>query len=166
MAHVSRASTARLWHFPALVAVTILPASKCGLDPVDQPEVDDRGSIAALETEAWQQRPEQLGRLGGPPKADSGSLLDPILYGRPDPTARAEGFGSSGRSRADAEAAFGEVVDARPLYAAAWSERGRFHVLRLGPGESRHRLRPGSASKGPRSEELLADVVASDKVLN
>ena len=72
-------SAARLWHFPALVADDF-PRIKVWVETMTSLEVDDRGSIAALETEAWQQRPEQLGRLGRPPKADSGWLLesDPV----------------------------------------------------------------------------------------
>ena len=96
--------------------------------------VDDEGSIYAIEAGDWQEKHERLRQLGGPPKTEFGWLLDPILYG-PDPAARARAWTERNRW-ADAEAAYTEVVRARPLRSTAWLERGRFYSTRSEPRES------------------------------
>jgi WD40 repeat protein len=120
-------STARLWHVPALIDDD-LPRIEAWVETFTALEVDDQGNIVALDSPSREGRRELLRELGGPPRADSNWLFDPILYG-PDPTARARAWIERGQwSRA--EAAFDEAVRARPLRPSVWAERGRFHMTR------------------------------------
>ncbi len=171
-------STARLWHLPAPMDDDF-PRIKVWVETTTGLVVDDEGKITTLGTEAWQVRSEQLRQLGGPPKSDSRWLFDPILYG-PDPTARARAWVER-KCWVEAEAAFAEVIRARPLRAAVWAERGRFYAMRLEPAKAAADFaralvlgdRPSwalrsmmhSVTEG-RDPILLADLVADAKILD
>jgi tetratricopeptide (TPR) repeat protein len=90
-----------------------------------------RGTIQALDNAAWRKRWEQLEKQGGPPETEGGPRLDPILFGT-DPIARGRVLVERGRW-AEAEAAFDEVVRARPYNASSWAARGRFRIARGEP---------------------------------
>jgi len=87
-----------------------------------------QGTIQALDNEAWRKRREQLEQRGGPPITGGGPRLDPILFGT-DPIARGRVLIERGRWD-EAEAAFDEVVRARPYNASSWTARGIFHITR------------------------------------
>jgi tetratricopeptide (TPR) repeat protein len=116
----SRDETARLWETPARLPDDV-PRLAAWVQTLTGLELDEQGVVHALDSAAWRQRRELLSRLGGPPPADTGLLLDPILFG-PDPTARARAWVKRERW-VEAEAAFDEAVRARPLNSAVWEER-------------------------------------------
>jgi tetratricopeptide (TPR) repeat protein len=91
----------------------------------------EHGRIQPLDTAAWQERRRQLERRGGAPETAGGPKLDPIPFGT-DPIARARVLIERGQWD-EAEAAFDEVVRARPYNAASWSVRGAFRVARGQP---------------------------------
>jgi tetratricopeptide (TPR) repeat protein len=72
-----------------------------------------------------------LEQLGGPPETGDGPGLDPILFGT-DPIARGRVLIERGRWD-EAEAAFDEVVRARPYNASSWIERAGFQISRGQP---------------------------------
>jgi len=163
MSHGFRSpSTARLWHLPARVDDDF-PRIKLWVETVTGLAVDDEGNISALETEAWQERRERLRQLGGSPKTDSGWLFDPILYG-PDPTARARAW-MERKCWVEAEAAFAAVIHARPLTSSVWIKRAQFYVMRSQPEKAADDFLK-ALSLRDRDTDLLADIVASDKVLD
>ena len=87
-----------------------------------------KGTIQVLDNAAWRERRERLEQLGGPPEPGGGPRLDPIPFGI-DPMAR--GRVLMQREQWDeAEAAFDEVVRARPYNASSWIGRSRFHIAR------------------------------------
>ena len=90
-----------------------------------------QGTIQVLDNAAWRERREQLEQRGGPPETGGGPRLDPILFGT-DPMARGRVLMERGRWD-EAEAAFDEVVRARPYNASSWIARGRFHIARGQP---------------------------------
>jgi tetratricopeptide (TPR) repeat protein len=90
-----------------------------------------QGTIQVLDNEGWRKRREQLEERGGSPENTNGPRLDPILYG-PDPRARGRGLMERGQWE-DAEAAFNELVRARPYNASTWIELSRFHITRGQP---------------------------------
>ncbi len=155
-------STAQLRHLPALVDDD-LPRIKTWVETITGEAVDDEGSIHAVETAAWQERRVRLRQLGGPPKTDSRWLFDPILYG-PDPTARARAW-SERKCWAEAEAAFTEVIRARPFRAMAWVERGRFYAVRSEPEKAAADFAQ-ALELGDRDPKLLSDIVASSTVFD
>jgi WD40 repeat protein/tetratricopeptide (TPR) repeat protein len=89
------------------------------------------GTIQVLDNAAWRERREQLEKRGGPPETQGGPRLDPILFGT-DPIARGRLLIDQGRWD-EAEAAFDEVVCARPYNASSWFARGRFRIARGDP---------------------------------
>jgi hypothetical protein len=94
-------------------------------------ELDEHGDSRPIDHAAWQQRREELRRLGGPPPADRDPSIDPILYG-PDPLARARAWMDRKRWP-EAESEFDEVVKVWPEVGSFWAERGRFyHRLTIG----------------------------------
>ncbi len=151
-------STAQLWRLPSLVDDD-LPRIKVWVETMTGLGVDDKGNINALETEVWQERGERLRQLGGPPKTDSGWLFDSILYG-PDPTARARAW-MERKCWDEAEAAFSDVIRARPLRASAWTERGRFYIERSETEKAAADFVQALAL-GDLDSKLQADIVASD----
>jgi tetratricopeptide (TPR) repeat protein len=106
-----------------------------------------RGSIHILDNAAWRASRARLERLGGQPETVPRRQLDPIAYG-PDPTARARTW-IERKCWPEAEAAFDEVIRARPLSISLWAERGRFHVMRSRFGKA--------AEDFARAEELDPD---------
>lgn len=62
---------ARLWHLPRPV-VDDLPRVALWVQTLTGLEVDDKGKIQALDTDAWKQRRDRLRELGGPPESDPG----------------------------------------------------------------------------------------------
>jgi eukaryotic-like serine/threonine-protein kinase len=87
-----------------------------------------KGTIRVLDNAAWRERREHLEQRGGPPETGGGPRLDPILFGI-DPMAR--GRVLMQRERWDeAEAAFDEVVRARPYNVSSWMVRSGFHINR------------------------------------
>ena len=90
-----------------------------------------QGTIQVLDNTAWRERREQLEQRGGPPETGGGPRLDPILFGT-DPMARGRVLIERGRWD-EAEAAFDEVVRARPYNASSWIARGGFHIARGQP---------------------------------
>ena len=91
-----------------------------------------QGTIQVLDNAAWRERREQLEQRGGPPETGGGPRLDPILFGT-DPIARGRVLIERGRWD-EAEAAFDEVVRARPYNASSWIALAvRFRVARGQP---------------------------------
>ncbi len=87
-----------------------------------------KGTIQVLDNAAWLERRDRLEQLGGPLQPENGPRLDPIPFGI-DPMAR--GRVLMQREQWDeAEAAFDEVVRARPYNASSWIGRSRFHIAR------------------------------------
>jgi WD40 repeat protein/serine/threonine protein kinase/tetratricopeptide (TPR) repeat protein len=87
-----------------------------------------QGAIQVLGNAAWRERRQRLEQLGGEPEPPSDRRLDPIPFGT-DPKAR--GVALMARKQWDAaEAAFSEVVRARPYNASSWLARGQFYLNR------------------------------------
>jgi hypothetical protein len=101
----------RVWHVPAQVDDD-LPRVQAWVETITGLQVDGQGIVRSLDPRAWRARWEQLRELGGPPKMDSGWLVDPVLYGA-EPTARAQQFIRRERW-SEAEMAFNEAIAARP----------------------------------------------------
>ena len=124
--------TARLWTVSELP--DDLPRVADWAEVVTGLELDEQGSVHALDNAAWRQRRERLDREGGPPEMGRRWRLDPILFG-PEPTARARAWIERQRW-AEAEAAFDEAVLARPFDADVVLERARFHAARSRPDKA------------------------------
>jgi WD40 repeat protein/tetratricopeptide (TPR) repeat protein len=125
--------TARLWDAPAPLPDD-LPRLSARVETLTGLELDEQGVIRVLDTTQWTARRQRLSELGGPPDTGRGHWLDPILFG-PEPTVRARSLIELGRW-GDAEAAFAEVVDARPDVASVWLERGRYYLTRSQPAKA------------------------------
>jgi tetratricopeptide (TPR) repeat protein len=93
-----------------------------------------QGLIQVLDNASWRERRERLDQQGGPPESGNAERVDPILLGT-NPLARGRVLIERGRWR-EAEAAFDDVVRARPYNASSWIERGRFHIARGQPGRA------------------------------
>jgi WD40 repeat protein/tetratricopeptide (TPR) repeat protein len=155
-------STARLWHLPPIVDDD-LSRIKLWVETMTGLAVDAKGSLQALEPQVWQDRQDQLRRAGGPPKAASRWLFDPILYG-PDPTARARGW-MERKCWPEAEAAFADVIRARPMRSSVWIERGRFYIMRSEPEKAASDF-VQALLLGDFDFKLIDDMVASDEMLD
>ena len=119
-----------------------------------------QGTIQVLDNAAWRERREQLEQRGGPPETGGGPRLDPILFGT-DPIARGRVLIERGRWD-EAEAAFDEVVRARPYNASSWIDRGGFHISPRPARESHRRLRRGDpAPAGESPTSPLSGLVAA-----
>ena len=164
----------RLWHLPALMNDDF-PRIKVWLETTTGLTVDDEGNVTPLGVEAWQERRERLRQLGGPPPTDSGWLFDPIIYGL-DPTARARAWRER-KCWVEAEAAFAEVIRARPLRATTWTERAHFCAARSEPEKAgadfaqalflgNRPVSPGFSIMEDREPMLIADLVADAKILD
>ncbi len=160
---VARGSgSARLWYLPSLIEDD-LPRTKLWVECRTGFAVDDQGTINMLDSDGWRQRFDSLRKLGGPPHPDSNWLFDPILYGS-DPTARARAW----MQRAywvEAEAAFSEVISARPHLASAFVERARFYAKRSEPIKAAADF-VRALGLGARDRFLVAEIAASDRVLD
>src|SRR5262249_39313066 len=121
--------TARLWHLAEVP--DDFPRLSAWIETLTGLELDEQGAVRVLDTTQWTACRQRLSQLGGPPALGRDRLLDPILFG-PEPTARARSLIELGRW-SDAEAAFAEVVNARPDVAAVWLERGRYYLTRSQP---------------------------------
>jgi tetratricopeptide (TPR) repeat protein len=121
--------TARLWHLAELPDE--LPRLSLWIETLTGLELDEQGGVRVLGTIQWAERRQRLNQLGGPPDTGESELLDPILFGA-EPTARARSLIALGRW-SDAEAAFAEVLRARPDVPSLWIERGRFSIARSQP---------------------------------
>jgi WD40 repeat protein/tetratricopeptide (TPR) repeat protein len=117
---------ARLWECPARLPDDI-PRLAAWVETRTGLELDKERSVRILDNAAWRRRCERLGQLGGPP-ARTIRVLDPVLFG-PQPTARARAWMERKRW-GEAEAAFDEAVQARPLDSSIWLERGSFFASR------------------------------------
>jgi eukaryotic-like serine/threonine-protein kinase len=122
--------SSRLWAVPAPLPDD-LPRLAAWVEVATGLELDERGSVRALDGAAWRERRRRLDSPGGPPPPDFSPRLDPILYG-PAPTARGDAWKERGRWER-AEAAYTEAARARPLNSSILfaltrlhSERGRF----------------------------------------
>ena len=152
-------SPGRLWRLPALVGGD-LDYIKLWVETMTGMEVEDGGNIKGLEASVWQERHDRLRELGGPPKMDPGWLVDPILFGA-DPTASARAWMERKRW-AEAEAAFTEVIRARPLRSTGWLEHGRFYVMRSEPEKALADF-VQALVLGSRDPKLVSDIIASDE---
>ncbi len=155
-------STIRIWHLPSILD-NDFPRFEVWAQTFTGLAADDDGNVRALDAEAWLERRERLRQLGGQPKSDSRWLSDPILYGA-DPTARGRAW-TERKCWVEAEAAFSEVVRARPLRSSAWRERARFYVMRSEPGKAAGDFLKARAL-GDRAPELFAEICASDGVVD
>ena len=117
---------ARLWDISLLP--DDLPRIATWVEVLTGLELDEQGAVRVLDNASWLTRHERMQRLGGPPRMGPEPLLDPILFGT-NPSARGRALMDLKRWD-DAEAAFTEAIRSRPFNAAAWVERGRFHVAR------------------------------------
>ena len=125
--------------------------------------LDEEGKVTTLDEKALRQQRERLASLGGTPEnAEPRWHLDPILFG-PDPTARAKAWIARKRWT-DAEAAFDEVVAARPLDSAVLLERAQFfesHATR----DKAERDYAKAYALGSRDPKLIESIVGSDTLL-
>jgi len=124
--------TARLW--PLAEFPDDLPRIAAWAEVVTGLALDEQGSVHALDNAAWCQDRERLEREGGALEMGGRWRLDPILFG-PEPTARARAWIERQRWT-QAEAAFDEVILARPLDGDVVLERARFHAARSRPDKA------------------------------
>jgi len=155
-------TSARLWHLPALVD-NDLPRIEAWVETITGLALDDEGNITDLDGDAWRERRKRLYELGGPPMTNHTWLFDPILYGA-DPSARARAW-TERKRWVEAEAAFAEVIRARPTWSSAWIERGRYYVLRSQPEKAAADFVQALAL-GDRDPKLLAEIVASEAIFD
>ncbi len=119
--------SARLWDAPAPLPDD-LPRLAAWVEVATGLELDERGSVRALDGDVWQGRRRRLESLGGPPPPDTAPRLDPILFG-PAPTARGDAWKERGLWE-QAEAAYAEATRARPFNASIWETLARLHAER------------------------------------
>ncbi len=153
--------TARLWAVSELPDDLPRVADWAGV--VTGLELEEEGSIHALDNAAWRQRRERLDREGGPPELGRRWRLDPILFG-PEPTARARAWIERQRW-AEAEAAFDEIVLARPFDANVVLERARFHAARSRPERADDDLLQAYAL-GSRDLKLIETISRSEVLVH
>jgi tetratricopeptide (TPR) repeat protein len=120
----------RRWDAPAPLPDDV-PRLTAWVEAITGLELDERGSIRALDRSAWLERRRRLEQLGGPPPADPAPRLDPILSGL-DPAARGDAWRELGQWDR-AEAAYIEALRARPLNAALRHALARLHIERGHP---------------------------------
>jgi tetratricopeptide (TPR) repeat protein len=161
--------TARLWDAPAPLPGDP-PRLAAWVEAATGLELDDRDSIHLLDGDAWRDRRRRLERLGGPPP-DPAPRRDPILYGA-QPTARGDALAARGLWD-QAEAAYAEAAQARPLNAAflassVWGSLTRLHLSRGHPERAVSAL--GAAvsrwpdSLGLRGWQCRALLAAGDRI--
>jgi WD40 repeat protein/tetratricopeptide (TPR) repeat protein/tRNA A-37 threonylcarbamoyl transferase component Bud32 len=153
----------RRWEAPAPLP-TDLPRLTAWVETITGLELDDQGSVRALDHEVWRQRRARLAQLGGPPPGETTPLLDSILFG-PQPAARADSLVKLGRW-AEAEAAFAEASRARPLVPSVWDALARFHLSRGHPDQAAlvlaEAVRHLPDNLGLRTHEVSALVAIGD----
>jgi tetratricopeptide (TPR) repeat protein len=163
-------SPSRLWDAPAPLPDGP-PRLAAWVEAVTGLELDERGSVRALDRDAWQERRRRLGQLGGPLPPDQATRLDPMLHGD-EPAARGDALAGRGLW-AEAEAAYLEAVRARPLDAywstnSAWTALTRFYIARGRPERAVAEL-GAAVSRWPDVLELrfwhcFALLAASDRL--
>ncbi len=119
--------SSRLWDAPVPLPDD-LPRLAAWVEMATGLELDERGSVRALDGDAWLGRRRRLESLGGPPPPDTAPRLDPILYGRA-PTARGDAWKELGLWER-AETAYTEVARARPLHSLNWHALAKLHAER------------------------------------
>jgi WD40 repeat protein len=83
-------TTARLWHFPALLPDDFTRIATW-VELITGLAIDGDGNVDALATQAWQERRNRLREFGDTPQTDFGWLLDSVNYGA-GPAARVQAF--------------------------------------------------------------------------
>jgi tetratricopeptide (TPR) repeat protein len=140
-----------------------LPRIECWVHVRTGLGFDEEGQVKTLDDSAWRQERDRLAALGGEPKeAEPRWRLDPVLFG-PDPTARAKAWAER-KCWAEAEAAYGEVVAARPRDASVLLERARFYASRS-QLQKAERDYVRSYALGARDAELIELIVGSETLL-
>jgi tetratricopeptide (TPR) repeat protein len=91
-------------------------------------ELDQYGQVQSLDNKTWRQERERLMQTGGTLISENQPRLDPILFG-PNPTSRANALIDQKRWP-EAEAAFSDLLAARPDFASFWLARGQFYASR------------------------------------
>jgi tetratricopeptide (TPR) repeat protein len=123
----SDSNEARLWDVSELP--DDLPRIECWVQVRTGLTLDEDGQVKPLDHSAWRERRERLAALGGVPEGTEPRWrLDPILFG-PDPTARARAWVER-KFWAEAEAAYVEVVRARPFNREVRDALARLQVER------------------------------------
>jgi tetratricopeptide (TPR) repeat protein len=113
--------TARLWDTSELPDDVVRIST--WVEVITGLRLDKLGAVSVLDNSTWSERREMLKTQGGMPMTAQRLSLDPVLFG-PDPLARARAWIDRKRW-AEAEAAFAEAAQARPLDTAILIERGR-----------------------------------------
>ena len=149
--------TARLW--PTAELPDDLPRIAAWAEVVTGLALDEQGFAHPLDNAAWCQDRERLEREGGPLEMGGRWRLDPILFG-PEPTARARAWIERQRWT-EAEAAFDEVILARPSDAEIVLERARFHAARSRPDKADEGFLQAWAL-GSRDAKLIEAILRSE----
>jgi WD40 repeat protein/serine/threonine protein kinase/tetratricopeptide (TPR) repeat protein len=120
-------TTARLWDAPGPLPDDV-PRLLTWVEVATGLELDERGSLRAIDPDGLLEHRRRLGSLGGPPPPDPAPRLDTILFGD-HPTARADALAERGDSDRAGDA-YAEAARARPLNASVWSALTTFHLSR------------------------------------
>ncbi len=140
-----------------------LPRVECWVNARIGLAFDEDGQVKPLDEPAWRERTERLASLGGAPEnADPRWRIDPIVFG-PDPTARAKAW-IARKHWTEAEAAYDEVVSARPLDATVLLERAGFHESRSTP-EKADRDYAKAFAMGSRDPKLIESIARNESLL-
>jgi WD40 repeat protein/serine/threonine protein kinase/tetratricopeptide (TPR) repeat protein len=123
--------------------------------------LDELGRLKNVEDASWRKRHGRLAACGGVSSAEPRWRLDPVLFG-PEPTARARAWAER-QDWARAEAAFSEVVNARPLDPAVRLERARFYTSRSQPAKAEADY-AASYVLGGRDATLIGAIAASESL--
>jgi eukaryotic-like serine/threonine-protein kinase len=91
----------------------------------------EKGTIQALDNAAWRRQRDRLEQLGGPLETGGGPKLDPFPLSI-NPLTRVRTLMQRGEWD-QAEAAFDELVHARPYNVSSWVEHSRFEFARGWP---------------------------------
>ncbi len=86
-------TVSRLWDVPAPLPDDA-PRLAAWVEAATGLELDERGSVRALDRDAWQERRRRLEQLGGPPP-DPAPRLDPMIFGD-ETAARGDAFAERG----------------------------------------------------------------------
>jgi tetratricopeptide (TPR) repeat protein len=125
--------------------------------------LDEEGQVKGLDDSAWRKERERLATLGSAPAgAEPRWRLDPILFG-PDPTARAKAWAAR-QHWPEAEAAYNEVVAARPFDGTVLLERAGFYASRSQPEKAETDCAHAYAL-GSRDPKLIEEIVESQSLL-
>jgi eukaryotic-like serine/threonine-protein kinase len=123
--------------------------------------LDPEGRLKNLDAAHWQDERDRLASLGGVPEVEPRWRLDPVLFGT-EPTARAKAWVERKRW-AEAEAAYLDVVLARPFDAFVILERARFYSSRSQP-EKAELDYAKSYALGSRDARLIESIVGSESL--